>query len=139
MSLVQAHLMAHLQYASQTPGAPAAILGPAVVQAAQMSGSYQPYHSSSNAKRAFPNSDAAENPYYHLGWQIAPSSELQTLRVSQGGQGLNASEYARELVLNQDVWAVVLINPNATVLATEAAQQGLSTYDRRGAISFFYE
>lgn len=83
--------------------------------------------------------DAAQNPGYHLGWQIAPSSELQTLRVTQGGQGLNASEYARDLVLNQDVWAVILINPNATVLATEAAQQGITAYDNRGAISFFYE
>lgn len=77
-------------------------------------------------------------PEYHLGWQIAPSSELQTLRVEQGGQGLNASDYARDLVTNQDVWAVILINPNATVLATEAAQRGSSTYDPRGAISFFY-
>lgn len=59
--------------------------------------------------------------------------------MTHDGQGLNASEYARELVLNQDLWAVILINPNATVLATEAAQQGLSTYDNRGAISFFYE
>lgn len=77
-------------------------------------------------------------PHYHLGWQIAPSSELQTLRVEQGGQGLNASEYAVHLVTEQDVWAVVLINPNATVLATQAAQQGVSTYDPRGAISFYY-
>ncbi|KAK9896046.1 hypothetical protein P389DRAFT_73741 [Cystobasidium minutum MCA 4210] len=106
------------QYASQVAGAPAAVLGPAVVQAAEM--------------------NAAMKPEYHLGWQIAPSSELQTLRVEQGGQGLNASDYARNLVTNQDVWAVILINPNATVLATQAAQQGSSSYDPRGAISFFY-
>lgn len=94
---------------------------------------------SAQLKIGFCLSDAEQNPYYHLGWQIAPSSELQTLRVTQGGQGLNASDYARGLVLNQDVWAVVLINPNATVLATEAAQQGIASYDNRGAISFFYE
>jgi hypothetical protein len=79
------------------------------------------------------------NPGYHLGWQIAPLSELETLRVAQGGQGLNASEYARDIVKNQDVWAVILINPNATVLATEAAQQGIAAYDPRGAIGFYFE
>jgi len=107
------------QYASTVAGAPAAILGPAVVEAAQQ--------------------NRQSMPHYHLGWQIADSSELQNLRVQQGGQGINASDYASQLVLNQDVWAVILINPNATVLATEAATTGNAAYDPRGAISFFYE
>ena len=78
-------------------------------------------------------------PHYHLGWQIADNSELQQLRVQEGGQGMNASDYARQLVLNQDVWGVVIINPNATVLATEAANNGNAAYDSRGAITFYYE
>lgn len=78
-------------------------------------------------------------PGYHLGYQFESVENLQTLRVQQGGQGTNASDYAMQLVLNQDVWAAILINPNATVLATEAANNGNGAYDSRGAISFFYE
>lgn len=78
-------------------------------------------------------------PDYHLGWQIANEEELSTLKITEGGQGMNASEYAMNLVLQQDVFAVILINPNATVLATEAAQQGNAEYDPRGAISFYFE
>lgn len=77
-------------------------------------------------------------PQYHLGWQFSDQSELQMLRVEQGGQGMNASDYAAQLVTNQDVYAVILVNPNATVLATEAATSGNAAYDPRGAISFFY-
>lgn len=78
-------------------------------------------------------------PDFHLGWQIPGQDELSLLKVTQDGQGQNASDYARELVLNQDVWGVILINPNATVLATQAAQNGNAAYDPRGAITFYYE
>ena len=78
-------------------------------------------------------------PDFHLGWQIASADELSTLQVTQGGQGINATAYATNLVLDQTVFAAIIINPNATVLATEAAQQGNTAYDPRGAISFIYE
>jgi len=78
-------------------------------------------------------------PGYHLGWQYASQQELSLLKVTQDGQGQNASDYAMDLVLNQDVFGVILINPNATVLATEAALNGNTAYDPRGAVSFFYE
>ncbi|CAD6576073.1 MAG: hypothetical protein CYPHOPRED_005864 [Cyphobasidiales sp. Tagirdzhanova-0007] len=107
------------QYAATVPGAPAAILGPAVLEAIQ-----------TNLK---------EMPDFHLGWQIASADELSTLQVTQGGQGINATAYATNLVLDQTVFAAIIINPNATVLATEAAQQGNTAYDPRGAISFIYE
>lgn len=107
------------QYASTVAGAPTAILGPAVVQAAQQ--------------------DAAASPGYHLGWQYASADDLQMFRVTQDGQGQNASEYARQIVLNQDVFGVILISSNATVLATEAALTGNTAYDPRGAIAIYYE
>lgn len=107
------------QYASTVAGAPTAILGPAVVQAAQQ--------------------DAAASPGYHLGWQYASADELQMFRVTQDGQGQNASEYARQIVLNQDVFGVILISSNATALATEAALTGNTAYDPRGAIALYYE
>lgn len=58
--------------------------------------------------------------------------------LTPDGQGLNASQYASDLVSDQTVFASVVVHPNATVLANEAAQQGISTYDPRGSISFYY-
>lgn len=52
---------------------------------------------------------------------------------------MNGSDYAYNIVYEQDVFAAIVINPNATVLATEAAQRGLTTYDPRGAITFYYQ
>lgn len=65
--------------------------------------------------------------------------ELGQLKLQEGGQGINASQYAMNLVLDQTVFAVIVINPNATRLATAAALTGNMAYDNRGAISFFYE
>jgi len=107
------------RYAQSLAGAPAAVLGPNVVYAAQ--------------------NNAANYPGFHLGWQYATEEELSMLKLTPDGQGVNATTYANQLVQNQDVFAVILIHPNATVRATEAAQQGSTGYDSRGAISFIYE
>jgi hypothetical protein len=45
-------------------------------------------------------------------------------------QGLNASEWAREKVDRQDVWAVVVVNGNATMAALNAVSGGGESYDR---------
>jgi len=107
------------QYAQNVDGAPDAILGPAIVDAVENS--------------------ISSAPHFHLGYQIAGNDELSRLKLTEDGQGMNASEYARDLVLSQDVWAVILIHPNATVLATEAADFGQGDYDSRGALAFYYE
>lgn len=60
------------------------------------------------------------------------------MKLTPDGQGRNASEYARDLVLDQDVFGAVVIHPNATVSATEAAQQGIQSYDPEGSIAFYY-
>ena len=83
--------------------------------------------------------DIIAMPDYHLGWQIAGPEELSTLKVVEGGQGINGTTYANGLVTDQTVFGAILINPNATVLATQAAQHGNTAYDPRGAISFIYE
>lgn len=83
-----------------------AVLGPAVVQATM------------NNARAM--------PHYHLGWQYEGSLERFSLGNQPGApanvssRGIDASQYARDLVLNQDVFGVVLIHANATSAALQA-------------------
>jgi len=107
------------RYADTITGAPDAILGPAVRTA---------------VSRA-----VSSSPKFHLGFQVADDYELSQLKLTEGGQGVNTTDYARQLVTSQTVWGVIIIHANATVLATEAAQTGSTGYDPRGAIAFFYE
>lgn len=78
-------------------------------------------------------------PGYHLGWDIASSEDLSMFKLTDNGQGINASTYARDLVTDQTVFGVIIINANATAAATEAVQQGQTSYDGRGAMSLYYE
>jgi hypothetical protein len=49
-----------------------------------------------------------------LGYYVADDSVTQKFQLVQGGQGIDAFEYAVEKVNNQDVWAVMIVNANAT-------------------------
>jgi len=49
-----------------------------------------------------------------LGYYVADDSSAQQFRLTQGGQGIDAFEYAMAKVDNQDVWGVMIINANAT-------------------------
>jgi hypothetical protein len=49
-----------------------------------------------------------------LGYYLADDASLQRFRVESTGQGLDPFEYGVEKVTNQDVWAVMIINANAT-------------------------
>lgn len=113
LSLVECRSM-HAQHI-----VPDSILGPAIQQAIQQR--------------------IQQRPGFHLGWQLADQKELSQFKLTPDGQGVNVSEYASNLVRDQTVWGAVVIHPNATRLAIEAAQQGISTYDPRGSIAFYYE
>lgn len=83
-----------------------AIVGPAIVQATR--------------------NNAAAMPHYHLGWQYEKGLERFSLTAQAGAppnistRGIDADDYARHLVLNQDVFGVLLIHPNATSAAEQA-------------------
>jgi hypothetical protein len=49
-----------------------------------------------------------------LGYYVADDSSAQRFQITQGGQGIDAFEYAMAKVDNQDVWGVMIINANAT-------------------------
>lgn len=110
--------------ASPPGSANGALLGPAVYRAVQM--------------------NIAAKPSYHLGWQF--EENLERFSLSGNGvpedvssRGIDADEYARQLVNNQDVFGVVVIHANATSAATQAYQQGSVDYSPMGAVSFYYE
>ena len=110
--------------ASPPGSANAALLGPAVLQAVQM------------------NMEAM--PGFHLGWQI--EENLERFSLSGSGipndvstRGIDADEYAMQLVNSQTVFGAVVIHANATSAATQAYQQGLTDYSPLGAMSFYYE
>ena len=69
-----------------------AVLGPAIQSAALNSYSTDP----------------------HLGWYVANNDVVRTMRLTSDGQGRDPLSYAMERVQNQDVWAVVVVNANAT-------------------------
>lgn len=101
-----------------------ALLGPAVQRAIEM--------------------NVAKYPSYHLGWQI--EGDLERFALTGNGvpsnvssQGIDADEYAIQLVSNQDVFGVIVIHANATSAATQAYEQGRSEYSPLGAVSFYYE
>jgi hypothetical protein len=49
-----------------------------------------------------------------LGYYVADDSTASQFRLVEGGQGIDAFEYAIQKVDNQDVWAVMIVNANAT-------------------------
>lgn len=50
----------------------------------------------------------------YLGWYFASNDVTRTMRLTENGQGRDPFEYGLERVGNQDVWAVVIVNANAT-------------------------
>ena len=61
-----------------------------------------------------------------LGWQIG---DTQNFRLSASGQGLDPFEYGYQRVENQDVWAVAIVNANATNGVWQALTSG-AQWDR---------
>jgi hypothetical protein len=49
-----------------------------------------------------------------LGYYLADNATLQQFRLTGNGQGIDAFQYAVDKVTNQDVWAVMIVNANAT-------------------------
>lgn len=88
--------------------------------------------------------NVAANPHYHLGWQL--EANLERFALTGNGvpsnfnsRGIDADEYAMQLVDNQDVFGVIVIHANAASAATQAYEQGRSDYSPLGAMSFYYE
>lgn len=101
-----------------------AVLGPAVVQAAQM--------------------NELAMPDYHLGWQFEQDLERFSLAApgtygNLSDRGIDVDTYARDLVLDQTVFGVIIIHSNATSAATMAYQGTLTGYEPQGAAAFYYE
>ncbi|WVR08674.1 hypothetical protein IAU60_005732 [Kwoniella sp. DSM 27419] len=80
----------------------------------------------------------SEDTEPHLGWYEADSATLQQFRVESGGQGLDPLEYAQQKVLNQDVWAVLIVNANATSGVWAGLTEG-TMWSPSGAMTFVYE
>lgn len=57
-----------------------------------------------------------------LGWMIRPASEFKYDPMA-----------VREAVFNQDFWAAIIVNNNATALLQQAVETGNSSYDPLGA------
>ncbi|CAD6578689.1 MAG: hypothetical protein TREMPRED_002243 [Tremellales sp. Tagirdzhanova-0007] len=74
----------------------------------------------------------------HLGWYEADASTLQTFRLTPTGQGMDVYDYSVDKVNNQDVWAVMIINANATSGVWASVTSG-AAWDPTGAITFIYE
>ncbi|GHJ90006.1 hypothetical protein NliqN6_6408 [Naganishia liquefaciens] len=117
---------------SLTTGAYTAILGPLVTAGAQQ-----------YLTQVAPNDNST---YWSLGYQFPSEETLSQFSLplkDADGQirytpGVNASEWAMERVNNQDVWAVVIVNGNATMDALNAVSNGGQQYDPSGAVTFIY-
>ncbi|OCF45653.1 hypothetical protein I317_00556 [Kwoniella heveanensis CBS 569] len=106
-----------LDSAASPTGVPhPAILGPAIREAVQNSLTSEP----------------------HLGWYEADSATVRQFQLIPGGQGLDPLQYAQEKVLNQDVWAVLVVNANATSGVWAGLTEG-TTWEPMGAMTFVYE
>ena len=115
-----------LSSSSLTPGTSAytAILGPQITSAARnYLATVQPLTNSTT---------------WSLGYTFPTQEELAQFslpyRIEGGGigytPGVDPEEWAKEKVHDQDVWAVVLVRGNATLLALEALAGRGGTYDR---------
>jgi len=74
----------------------------------------------------------AETTAPHLGWFEADPSTLQNFRLTPDSQGMDVYEYGLNAVNNQDVWAVMIINANATSGVWSALTSG-SMWEREFA------
>ena len=72
---------------------------------------------------------SAETIEPHLGWYEADASTLQNFRLTPTGQGMDVYDYSVDKVNDQDVWAVMIINANATSGVWSALTSG-ATWDR---------
>lgn len=118
---------------SLTTGAYSAILGPLVTAAAER-----------YLTTVAPN---VNSTYWSLGYQFPSQETLASFSLplkDADGQvryttGLNASDWAMERVNQQDVWAVVIVNGNATMSALNAVSGGGEEYDRELFLYFSTE
>lgn len=109
---------------SLATGAYTAILGPLVTAGAQR-----------YLTTVAPNDNST---YWSLGYRFPSQEALSQFSLPLKGAdgqirytpGVNASEWAMERVNNQDVWAVVVVNGNATMDALDAVSNGGQGYDR---------
>lgn len=53
-------------------------------------------------------------PLPNLGYYVADEAATQKFRLTSDGQGIDAFEDSVAKVENQDVWAVMIVNANAT-------------------------
>ncbi|KAK4689247.1 hypothetical protein P7C73_g851, partial [Tremellales sp. Uapishka_1] len=83
------------------------------------------------------DNNIASSPDIHLGWILAPASQVQSFRITQTSQGINATDYAIDAVRNQDYWAVVVIAANATSGVWSALTAG-TEWDASGAMALYY-
>ncbi|KAI5449662.1 hypothetical protein NCC49_004123 [Naganishia albida] len=117
---------------SLTTGAYSAILGPLVTAAAE--------------RYLTTVASNVNSTYWSLGYQFPSQETLASFSLplkDADGQvryttGLNASDWAMERVNQQDVWAVVIVNGNATMSALNAVSGGGEGYDPSGAVTFIY-
>lgn len=70
-----------------------------------------------------------------LGYYVADDASAQRFRLESGGQGLDAFEYGVEKVTNQDVWAVMIVNANATSGVWNAITSGAQWTRKSGVIT----
>ena len=67
------------------------------------------------------------DPPPHLGYEIKPPSMFN-----------NDPMQVRQAVYNQDAWAAIIVNSNATALLREAVASGNTSYDPLGAAQVIY-
>ncbi|KAJ9114042.1 hypothetical protein QFC22_005862 [Naganishia vaughanmartiniae] len=121
-----------LSPSAATGGAYTALLGPLITSAAR---NYLDTRSGRNVN----------STYWSLGYRFPSPETLAQFSLPVRGSdgvisytpGVNASEWARERVDQQDVWAVLLVNGNATMDALRAINGG-EAYDPTGAVTFIY-
>ncbi len=109
---------------SVTTGSYSAILGPIVV---------------STAQTYIQRLEHVNTTYWTLGYVFPPQDQISQfslpLKNADGAiaytTGVNASEWAMDLVLDQTYWAVVIINGNATMQALNSVSDGGNSYTRK--------
>lgn len=102
--------------ASPTGSVHPAVLGPAVNEAVSQALTVEP----------------------HLGWFNTSTDTLQTLRTTEYGRGIEPYTYAMERVLNEDIWAALIVNSNATSGVWAALTSGAS-WEPQGAITLVWQ
>lgn len=67
------------------------------------------------------------DPPPHLGYEVRPPSMFN-----------NDPMQVRQAIYNQDAWAAIIVNPNATALLRAAVATGNTSYDPLGAAQVIY-